>query len=53
MAASTSATSKQNTTTESSPPPVVEEDEVGHNTDLSAESTDTNDNQDVSNWSEQ
>ena len=53
MAASTSATSKQNTTTESSPPPVVEEDEVGYKTDLSAESTNTEDNKDISNWSEQ
>ena len=53
VAVSTASLSKQATTTESSPPPVLEEDEVGHKTDLNAESTDTKGNQDISNWSEQ
>ena len=43
------ASSKQATTTEAQPPPVVEEDEVGYKTDLSAESTATKANQDISN----
>ena len=52
MATSMVSTLRQAMATGSSSPLVVEEDERGYETDLSAESTDTEVNQNTSNWSE-
>ena len=52
MATSMPSTSRQSMATGSSSPPIVEEDLRGYKTNLSAESTDTEVNQDTGNWSE-
>ena len=52
MATSMPSTSRQSMATGFSSPLVIEEDERGYETDLSAESTDTEVNQDTGNWSE-